>query len=86
MTNFWRIVNDVIQQSDVLLEILDSRVPDMTRNIEVEQKVKYAGKKLILVLNKSDLIGQQIAEKEKKQLSKECPDFHIVFFRNPGAF
>ncbi len=76
MANFWRIVNDVIERSDVLLEVIDSRVPEFTRNKEVEDKVKQAGKKMILVLNKSDLIGQRVAEKEKRELSKEYP---VVF-------
>ncbi len=76
MANFWKIVNEVIQNSDVLLEVLDARLPDMTRNPEVEAKVKNAGKKLILVLNKADLIGQTIAEKEKTRLNKE---YNVVF-------
>ncbi len=76
MVNFWRIVNDVIDKSDILLEVLDSRLPDMTRNPEVEEKVKRAGKQLVLVLNKADLIGQKTAEKEKKKCTKEYP---VVF-------
>ncbi len=76
MVNFWSIVNDVIDKSDILLEVLDCRLPDMTRNAEVEGKVKRAGKKLILVLNKADLIGQRTAEKEKRKFTKEYP---VVF-------
>ena len=71
MVNFWNLVNEVIHKSDVLLEILDSRLPEMTRNPEVEAKVRNAGKQLILVLNKVDLIGKDVAEREKKRLSKE---------------
>ncbi|PIN78790.1 GTPase [Candidatus Woesearchaeota archaeon CG10_big_fil_rev_8_21_14_0_10_34_8] len=76
MPNFWRIVNAVIDKSDVLLEILDARLPYLTRNKEVEEKVGMTGKKLILVLNKADLIDQKTAEKYKKELSKEYP---VVF-------
>lgn len=76
MSNFWKIVHEVIQRSDVLLEILDARLPEMTRNLEVEAKVKNSGKKLILVLNKADLIGQRVAEQEKRQISQEYP---VVF-------
>jgi len=76
MPNFWKIVNDVIQESDVLLEVLDSRLAAMTRNAEVEKKVEKAGKKLILVLNKADLIGQKHAEQLKKELKEEYP---VVF-------
>ncbi len=76
MVNYWKLVNEVIEKSDVLLEVLDSRLPDMTRNSEVEKKVAGAGKKLILVLNKADLIGQHLAEKEKKLLG---PSYPVVF-------
>lgn len=76
MVNFWKIVNDVIDKSDILLEVLDSRLPEMTRNAEVEAKVARAGKKIVLVLNKADLIGQKTAEKEKKKFTKEYP---VVF-------
>ncbi len=76
MVSYWKLVNDVIEKSDVLLEILDSRLPDMTRNLEVEKKAAQAGKKLILVLNKADLIGQELAEKEKKRFSLLYP---VVF-------
>ncbi len=76
MANFWNIVNSVIERSDVLLEVIDSRIPEFTRNKEVEEKVKASGKKLILVLNKVDLISQRVAEQEKKRLSAEFP---VVF-------
>lgn len=77
MANFWFIVNKVIQQSDIILEVLDSRLPELTRNPEVEEKVNAAGKKLILVLNKCDLIGQETAEKEKRRLAKE--QYPVIF-------
>ena len=40
MRVFWEIVRDVIDKSDILLEILDSRFIDETRNPEIEDKVK----------------------------------------------
>ena len=47
---------EVIRTSDIILEILDSRFIDKTRNKELEEEVKKAGKKIIFVLNKVDLI------------------------------
>lgn len=76
MTLYWKIINNVIERSDVLLEVLDSRLPELTRNREIEEKIQKSGKKLILVLNKCDLISKEIAEQNKKQLSKEYP---VVF-------
>jgi len=54
---FTKIVSDVIRTSDILLEIIDARFIDKTRNLEVEALVKKQGKKLIYVLNKADLIN-----------------------------
>lgn len=53
--SFWDAVNNVIRESDVIIEVLDARFPDDTRNVELEDKARAAGKKLIVVLNKSDL-------------------------------
>lgn len=52
-----KIVADVIRTSDILLEILDARFIDKTRNLEIENLVKKEGKKLIYVLNKADLVN-----------------------------
>ncbi|MDD4877754.1 MAG: 50S ribosome-binding GTPase [Candidatus Nanoarchaeia archaeon] len=65
--SFWDIVNKVIEQSDVLLEILDARFIDETRNPEIEDKVKKSGKQLIYVFNKCDLADTRVLEKKKKQ-------------------
>lgn len=52
---FWEIVNEVIAKSDIILEVLDARYPEETRNREIEDKARKAGKKLLYVLNKCDL-------------------------------
>lgn len=53
---FPKIVADVIRTSDIVLEVLDARFIDKTRNQDVEDLVKKQGKKLIYILNKADLI------------------------------
>ena len=50
------LVDNVIKEADIILEILDARFMEKTRNIEIENKAKALGKTLIYVLNKSDLI------------------------------
>ena len=51
------VVNRVIEESDIILEVLDSRFIEKTRNFEIEKKVKKSGKIIILVFNKSDLVN-----------------------------
>ena len=69
--NFWKVVNQVIEDADVLLLLLDARLVEKTRNKEIEEKVKKAGKTLIFVVTKSDLANKNDVEKYKKQL-KPC--------------
>jgi len=57
MSNFWRIVNRVLYESDILLIVLDARLIDETRNVELEQKISKLKKKQLLVINKSDLVS-----------------------------
>jgi len=57
MVNYWKIVNNVIRESDILLLIIDSRFPELTRNREIESKIKEKKKKLLYVLNKCDLVS-----------------------------
>lgn len=68
MTGFWDIVNDVIREADIILEVLDARFPEETRNREIEDKVKAAGKILIYVVNKCDLVEKKLLEQKKKEL------------------
>ena len=58
------VMKEVVRISDIVLEILDARFIEETRNVEVEQDVLSKGKKLVYVLNKSDLIDFKKAERE----------------------
>ncbi len=49
------IVELVIENSDIILEVMDARFVEKTRQQEIEKKIEYLGKKIIRVLNKSDL-------------------------------
>jgi ribosome biogenesis GTPase A len=67
MPNFWKIVNNVIEKSNVILEIVDARLPD-ARNAELEEKVKRAGKNLLIVFNKCDLVKKETMDAKKKEV------------------
>ena len=53
-----KMVIEVIKISDIILEILDARFVDKTRNLEVEELIKKEGKNIIFVLNKTDLVDK----------------------------
>ena len=50
------IVKKIVEISDVILQILDARFIKETRNLELEEIIKSKNKKLINVINKTDLI------------------------------
>lgn len=68
MSNFWQIVNKVIDEADIILEVLDARMIEETRNKEIEDKVIAAGKVLVFVINKCDLADKDELERQKKLL------------------
>jgi ribosome biogenesis GTPase A len=79
MPIFWRAVNNVIKDANILLEVIDARSVEETRNPEIEDKVRRSGKVLIYVLNKCDLADQKEMEKIKKTMNPcvfvSCKDY-----------
>lgn len=53
---FKRDVVRVCQSADILLEVIDARDPIGTRATEIEENAHTAGKKLIVVINKIDMV------------------------------
>ena len=74
---YLRVISDIIKESDIVLEVLDARMPELSRNSEIESLVKSSGKKLILILNKSDLVSEKDLRKNYQNLIKENPTFVI---------
>ncbi len=73
MGDFWKIVEDVIEESDIVIEVLDARAPELTRNKNVENLARMSGKPLILVMNKVDLITEEAAEQQRRAIGREFP-------------
>ena len=67
------LIDDIIQQSDVVLLLIDARLPEISRNKRIEQILKERGKEFIFVLNKFDLASKRVVAEEKKKLSKIAP-------------
>ena len=64
-------VSELVKQSDLVAEILDARYPERTRNEQLENMVLKNGKRLVLVMNKADLISKADAEHKKDDLGEE---------------
>jgi ribosome biogenesis GTPase A len=65
MANFWKVVNEVMRKSDVIMLVLDARFVEDTRNIELEDKIAKSGKPILYVINKCDLALQSDLDKTK---------------------
>lgn len=52
------IAKKILESSDVILQVLDARYIQDTRNLELEAEIKESSKKIIFVLNKADLISK----------------------------
>ncbi|ROW11093.1 hypothetical protein VMCG_00978 [Cytospora schulzeri] len=75
-----KVFKQVVEQADVVLYVLDARDPEGTRSREVERSVLAAadsGKRLILVLNKIDLIPPPVLKAWLVNLRREFPTLPI---------
>lgn len=62
----------LIKVSDLILEILDARFVEETRNQEIENLILNKGKKIIYVLNKADLTNKKELEEPRPYIYVSC--------------
>ena len=66
MAQFWRHVNIVLTKADLIIEVLDARMIEESRNKEIEYKIIERGKKILYVITKCDLANlAQIKQAQK---------------------
>jgi ribosome biogenesis GTPase A len=73
----WSIVKRVVKEADVVLEVVDARDPMATRSRELEKMAAEEGKKLVIVINKADLVPREVLEEWKRVLSREYPTIYV---------
>lgn len=79
-----KIFKSVVEAADVILYVLDARDPESTRSRKVEQAVlQNPGKRLILILNKVDLIPTDVLTQWINFLKASFPTIPIK--ASPGA-
>jgi len=75
---FYTMVRKVIASAEVVIEVLDARDPEACRSHELEKEVAKAGKRLVLLLNKIDLVPKPVVEAWTKHFKRS---FAVLTFK-----
>lgn len=67
---YWQRVIEVIKQADVILFVLDARMPQISHNKEIQIRIDEAKKKSFIIFNKTDLISKKALDKLRKENKK----------------
>ena len=76
---YYKELIKVIESADIILEVLDAREPQGCRSQELENKVMSHGKRLVVVLNKIDLVPGECALAWHNYISQSFP---CIMFRS----
>ncbi len=66
---FLKRVLRIIETADIVVEVVDARFVQETRNRRMEEHAMRKGKNLLIAINKSDLSTAQELEKQKRELA-----------------
>jgi len=77
------LAEKIVQMSDIILEVLDARFIQETRNIELEEMITKLGKKIIYVFNKSDLVD--IKRMKAKEIISLSPKVFVSAITKKGG-
>jgi len=76
------LAEKVLDMSDIILEVLDSRFIQETRNVDLEKKIFEKNKKIIYVFNKADLIDSKLAK--EKEIWEMNPKIFVSCAKRTG--
>lgn len=80
---YYRELRKVMDVADVLLEVVDARDPEAYRSPTVEEEMLAKGKRVILVLNKSDLIPRDVLDEWIRFYQRRMPC--VAFSADPQS-
>lgn len=70
MVTFWKVVNDVINTSNIVMIVADARTPESVHP-EILKRLKQLQKKYVVVYNKMDLLSPEDQVLLKERIKKE---------------
>ncbi len=81
MEPYWNLIEEIVKESDIVLNILDARLVEESRNKKIEEIIKEKKRPVIYVLNKADLISRKDLEWKIDDLKRETGK-EIVYVSN----
>ncbi|VVB78357.1 GTPase Der [uncultured archaeon] len=76
---YWDLIKRIITESDLVLEVIDARLVELSRNEELEKLIEEIGRPFIFVVNKSDLVNRDKLGEQIKPLLGKAP---VIFVSN----
>jgi len=67
----WQTIARIIKESDIVLYILDARIPEYSLSEEIVKMIKQQGRPVIYVINKADLVSRTALEKSVDKLKEQ---------------
>ncbi len=71
---YWGVVLNCLKNGDMIVLVLDARIPEQTNNSEIQKKAESMHKELVTVFNKSDLISN----KQLQEIKQKHPNAFFV--------
>lgn len=70
--NFWQHTMRAVKEADIIVHVLDARLPELTRSPDIEKTARHYGKDIVYVLNKADLVSPTFLAKSKAVLGDQA--------------
>lgn len=82
---YWDLIKRIIHESDIVLEILDARLVELSRNEEVERLISEEGRPVIYVVNKSDLVNKERLRQQVQALEDSGKNVVFISTKQRGS-
>jgi ribosome biogenesis GTPase A len=64
---YWGVVVNNLKNADIILLVLDARIPEDTKNSEIEKRAEILKTRLVYVFNKIDLVNKKTTQELKQK-------------------
>lgn len=83
--NQWNMVIGLIKKADIVLQVVDARCPQQTRSPKLEKIVKDLEKPIVVIINKADLVPNEVLTKTMALFEKDYPTVFVSVKQRTGV-